>query len=196
VPNDPTGRVETISYLPVGTTLTITPIINTDGYVNMAVQQTNDNVTENLLFNAPIISNRQATTNVFVRDGQTTIVGGLADQTTSKTKTGVPFLNRLPLIGSIFGNQQNNTTTSELYLFLTPHIVSTDADIDRLRESIRQGTDVLQGVPVQGRILPRADTIFVRDTVVRRPPPDTGRSIPSGDARRQTPRDIFRSPMR
>jgi general secretion pathway protein D len=187
VPNDPTGRVETLSYLPVGTTLTITPIINSDGYVNMAVQQTNDNVTENVQFNAPIISQRQATTNVFVRDGQTTVIGGLADLTTSKARTGIPILSRLPLIGSLFGNQQNNTVTSELYLFLTPHIVSTDADIDRLRESIRQGTDMLDGVPVTGRILPRADTIFVRDTVVRRPPPDTTR---------QAPRDLFRSPLR
>jgi type II secretory pathway component GspD/PulD (secretin) len=176
VPNDPTGRVETLSYLPVGTTLTITPIINSDGYVNMAVQQTNDNVTENVQFNAPIISQRQATTNVFVRDGQTTVIGGLADQTTNKTKTGIPFFSRIPFIGSwLFGNTQNNTVTSELYLFLTPHIVSDDADIDRMRESIRLGTEMLQGVPVSGRIMPRADTITVRDTVIRRVPPDTGR---------------------
>ena len=179
VPNDPTGRVETLSYLPVGTTLTITPIINSDGYVNMAVSQTNDNVTENLQFNAPIISQRQATTNVFVRDGQTTVIGGLSDLTTNKTKSGIPFFSRIPLIGSwLFGNTQNNTVTSELYLFLTPHIVSDDADIDRMRESIRLGTDMLQGVPVTGRIMPRADTITVRDTVIRRVPPDTGRRSP------------------
>jgi type II secretory pathway component GspD/PulD (secretin) len=179
VPNDPTGRVETLSYLPVGTTLTITPVINSDGYVNMAVQQTNDNVTENLQFNAPIISQRQATTNVFVRDGQTTVIGGLSDLTTNKTRSGIPFFSRIPLIGSwLFGNTRNNTVTSELYLFLTPHIVSDDADIDRMRESIRLGTDMLQGVPVSGRIMPRADTITVRDTVIRRVPPDTGRRSP------------------
>jgi hypothetical protein len=75
--------------------------------------------------------------------------------------------------------------------------VSTDADIDRLRESIRQGTEMLQGVPVQGRILPRADTIFVRDTVVR-PPPDTGRRNPPDTVRSapRAPRDLFRSPLR
>jgi len=179
VPNDPTGRVETLSYLPVGTTLTITPIINSDGYVNMAVSQTNDNVTENLQFNAPIISQRQATTNVFVRDGQTTVIGGLSDLTTNKTRSGIPFFSRIPLIGSwLFGNTRNNTVTSELYLFLTPHIVSDDADIDRMRESIRLGTDMLQGVPVTGRIMPRADTITVRDTVIRRVPPDTGLRSP------------------
>jgi general secretion pathway protein D len=156
---DPLARVQTVQYLPVGKQLTITPTINVDGYVNMAVVQTNDDVTSNLLFDAPIINQRQAQTSVFVRDGQTTVIGGLSDQTEEESTAGVPFLSRLPLIGWLFGNTRRSTRTTELFLFLTPHIVSSDEDIDRLRESVRDGSALLRGVPVEGRIGGRPDTL-------------------------------------
>ncbi len=172
---DPIARVQTIQYLPVGKSLTITPTINTDGYVNMEVVQTNNDVSNNLLFDAPIINEREASTSVFVRDGQTTVIGGLSDNTSDETVSGIPFLSRLPLIGWLFGNTTRSNRTTELFLFLTPHIVSSDEDIDRLRESIRSGSDMLKGIPIEGRINMGGDTINigVPDSVIGRrvPPP-------------------------
>lgn len=155
---DPLARVQTVQYLPVGKQLTITPTINADGYVNMEVVQTNDDVTNNLLFDAPIINQRQAQTSVFVRDGQTTVIGGLSDNTEDVSTSGIPVLSRLPFIGSLFGNTRRSTRTTELFLFLTPHIVSSDEDIDRLREQVRQGTPLLRNVPVEGRLRVRPDS--------------------------------------
>ncbi len=170
---DPNARVQTIQYLPVGKQLTITPTINTDGYVNMEVTQTNDDVTNNLLFDAPIINQRQAQTTVFVRDGQTTVIGGLSDKTTDESTAGVPFLSRIPLLGWLFGNTRRNTRTTELFLFLTPHIVSSDEDIDRLRESIRGSSELLQNVRIEGRVNMGGDTINVGvpDSLRGRTPP-------------------------
>jgi type II secretory pathway component GspD/PulD (secretin) len=173
---DPNARVQTIQYLPVGKSLTITPTINTDGYVNMEVVQTNNDVSNNLLFDAPIINEREASTSVFVRDGQTTVIGGLSDNTSDETTSGIPFLSRLPLIGWLFGNTTRSNRTTELFLFLTPHIVSSDEDIDRLRESIRSSSDMLKGVRIEGRINMGGDTINVGvpdSTVRRRVPPSS-----------------------
>jgi len=156
VASDPTGRVQTVQYINVGTTLTITPTINPDGYVNLAVKQTDNAATNEIQFSAPVISTREATTQVFLRDGQTTVIGGLADNTTSNSTSGLPYLSRLPLIGWIFGNQQKSTIASELFLFLTPHVVSSDEDIDRLRESVQTGSELLTDVPITGRITPSA----------------------------------------
>jgi hypothetical protein len=172
---DPTGRVQTVQYLDVGTTLTVTPTINSDGYVNLQVQQTADNATPSLQFDAPIISQRQAQTQVFIRDGQTAVFGGLADNTSSKTTSGIPFLSRIPIIGGVlFGNTQRNQSTTELFLFLTPHIVSSDEDIDRLRESIRNGSEMLKDVPLH-RVNPGGDTINIGTRDTTRPPPAGGR---------------------
>lgn len=173
---DPNARVQTIQYLPVGKQLTITPTINTDGYVNMEVTQTNDDVTNNLLFDAPIINQRQAQTTVFVRDGQTTVIGGLSDNTSEESTSGIPFLSRLPLIGWLFGSTRTNNKSTELFLFLTPHIVSSDEDIDRLRESLRGSSEMLQNVKIEGRLNPGGDTMNVGggSPLRARPPvPDT-----------------------
>lgn len=175
---DPNARVQTIQYLPVGKTLTITPTINTDGYVNMDVVQTNNDVSNNLLFDAPIINEREAQTSVFVRDGQTTVIGGLSDNTTDESTSGIPFLSRLPLFGWLFGNTRQSNRTTELFLFLTPHIVSSDEDIDRLRESVRSSSDMLDGVPIEGRVQIRGDTIMIGV-------PDTAPAAPSRSPFRQ-----------
>jgi len=159
---DPRALVQTVQYLPVGKQLTITPTINADGYVNMEVVQTNDDVSSNLLFNAPIINQRQAQTAVFVRSGQTTVIGGLSDNTEDVSSSGIPFLSRIPFLGSLFGNTKRSTRTTELFLFLTPHIVSSDEDVDRLREQVRNGTPLLKDVPVEGRLKPRPDSSVVR----------------------------------
>jgi len=154
------GVVQTVQYQDVGTTLTITPTINPDGYVNMQVSQTDNSATNNIQFDAPIISKREATTQIFIRDGQTTVIGGLAGNTRDHTTSGIPLLSSIPIIGPLlFGHVVQNDETTELFLFLTPHIISSDEDIDRLREAVRNHSDLLKTVPVGPNIVPLGDTL-------------------------------------
>lgn len=178
VVNDPTGRVQTVQYIDVATTLTITPTINPDGYVNLVVSQTDNSASNEVQFDAPVINKREATTQVFIRDGQTTVIGGLADHSHNRDVAGIPYLSRIPIIGQLlFGSTTINETASELYLFLTPHVISSDDDIDKLREAVKDGSELLKQIDVSPHIVPKADTIS-------RPPgarPDTGRK-PPGDS--------------
>ena len=158
VPNDPTGRVQTVQYIDVGTVLTITPTINPDGYVNLQVTQTDNSATNEVQFDAPVINKREATTQIFIRDGQTTVIGGLADNTHSSDVTGLPLISRIPIIGPLlFGRVTRNQDTNELFLFLTPHIISSDEDIDKLRNAVKEGSDLLKNLNVGPHIIPRAD---------------------------------------
>jgi type II secretory pathway component GspD/PulD (secretin) len=195
-----TGLVQTIQYQSVGTTLTITPTINPDGYVNLTVSQTDDNATNDVQFNAPIISQRQASTQVFIRDGQTTVIGGLTDNTTSTTVSGIPILSRIPWIGGIlFGNTQKTVTADELYLFLTPHVVSSDEDIDRLREATKSQSPMLEETNVNARIVPAGDTIQVGEPIKKKPDasqakPDSTKKKP--DASQTNPDSTGKKPER
>lgn len=166
------GVVETIQYIDVGTVLTITPTINPDGYVNLQVSQTANSATNEIQFNAPVINKREATTQVFIRDGQTTVIGGLADNVQSNSDSGIPILGRIPGLGWLFGNKQRNRSTSELFLFLTPHVIFTDTDVDKLREAVKQNSELLKTVPVEARIKPPGDTIRIplRPDTIRKPP--------------------------
>jgi general secretion pathway protein D len=170
------GVVQTVQYIDVGTVLTITPTINPDGYVNLQVQQTANSATNEIQFDAPVINKREATTQVFIRDGQTTVIGGLADNTTSHSESGIPGLSRIPGLGWLFGNKQRNKATSELFLFLTPHVIFTDTDVDKLRDAVKANSELLQTVPIEARIKPAGDTITVK---LPPPKPDTIRKPPA-----------------
>ena len=96
-------------------------------------------------FGAPVISTREASTHLFVRDGQTVVIGGLVDRQQDRSRSGVPLLKDIPLLGHLFGTTQRSETRSELFLFLTPHIIATDEDADRAREGATHGSELLRG---------------------------------------------------
>jgi general secretion pathway protein D len=87
-------------------------------------------------FGAPIISTREASTHLFVRDGQTAVLGGLVDREQDRTRSGIPWLSSLPFAGHFFGSTTDSRSSSELFLFVTPHIVGTDDELDRLRRQM------------------------------------------------------------
>lgn len=57
-------------------------------------------------------------------------LGGLTDVEHDASQGGIPLLSSIPLIGGLFGHVSRETTSTELYLFLTPHVLHTDADAD------------------------------------------------------------------
>jgi len=119
-----------IQYRDVGTKLTVRPTINQDGYVSLLIQQEINQATSEVQFDAPVISTREAVTQVLVRNGQTIVIGGLRDQQKDRTQGGVPILSGIPILGGLFGRADRKTSRTELFLFLTPRILKTDADAD------------------------------------------------------------------
>ncbi len=130
LPTDTPSRDQVIQYRDVGTKLTVRPTINQDGYVSLLIQQEINQATSEVQFDAPVISTREAVTQVLVKDGQTIVLGGLRDQQKDVTRGGVPILSAIPLIGGLFGSVDRKANRTELYLFLTPRILRTDADAD------------------------------------------------------------------
>ncbi len=168
---DPTARVETVQYIDVGTTLTITPTINPDGYVNLQVSQTDNSASNEVQFDAPVINKREATTQIFIHDGQTTVIGGLAGKSRSSDVSGLPFLSRIPIIGPLlFGRTTVSESTNELFLFLTPHVIYADEDVDKIRDAVQAGSELLKDVPITSRIVPLADTLKTKPDSGKKPP--------------------------
>jgi general secretion pathway protein D len=155
-------RDDVVQYRDVATTLTITPTINADGYVNLAITQEVNNASNELQFGAPVITTRQAVTQLLARDGQTVVIGGLIDNQEERTRSGIPYLRDIPVIGWLFGSLRRTNINSELFLFLTPHIVESDADADRIRNEIERNTEELRKIaPIRPLVRPiqRPDTI-------------------------------------
>ena len=171
-----TGGVaqEVVQYRDVGTGLTILPTINDDGYVNLLLTQEVSSATAETQFGAPVISTREATTQILAQTGQTVVIGGLVDQQTEESRTGIPILKDIPVLGWLFGTTKETVTNSELFLFLTPYVVATDEDEERLRQEIEGNAELLQELmPIKSMLPPAIQALLPDSIVVDTIPPDT-----------------------
>jgi general secretion pathway protein D len=130
LPTETPTRDQVVQYRDVGTKLMVRPTINQDGYVSLLIQQEVNQATSEVQFDAPVISTREAVTQVLVKDGHTIVLGGLRDRQRDVNQHGIPILSGIPILGGLFGSATRSKTETELYLFLTPRILKTDADAD------------------------------------------------------------------
>ena len=82
---------QVVQYQDVGTKLTVKPTISADGYIQLDVTQEVSEATDQVSFNAPVISTRTLTTRLLVRDTQTVVLGGLSDKEKDKNSHGFRF---------------------------------------------------------------------------------------------------------
>lgn len=132
LPTDNTARDQVVQYKDVGTRLQLVPTISSDGYVMLQVVQEINAATAEQQFNAPVISTRSIDTKLLVKDGQTIVLGGLIDRQREASQSGIPVLSSLPVIGGLFGRARFDRRQTELFLFLTPRVISRDEDASRM----------------------------------------------------------------
>jgi type II secretory pathway component GspD/PulD (secretin) len=124
-----------IQYKDIGTILKVKPRINEGGLVSVELsQEISDYETISLYSNETqiIITKVDVTSNLVVQDNQTIIIGGLIRERTSTSNTGIPWLNKIPILGYLFGNTIDDSTQQEIVILLTP----------RVMKSIQDATDV------------------------------------------------------
>ncbi|HSU15693.1 type II secretion system protein GspD [Longimicrobium sp.] len=154
LPTDNAVRDQVIQYRDVGTQLTIRPTVNPDGYVTLAILQEVSNATSETQFGAPIISTREAETRLLVQDGHTVVIGGLIDHQRNSSNSGIPILKDIPILGALFRSTSRQKTSTELFLFLVPHVLYSDADMDSATQMVRDRTERLD------RALPDSIPLF------------------------------------
>ncbi|MEN8150113.1 MAG: type II and III secretion system protein [Planctomycetota bacterium] len=95
----------------------------------------------------PVISNRRAETQVSVRDGETIIIGGLLTTSTIESKSGLPFLQDIPLLGYLFSATKTKEVKGELVFFIQPQIIKRSVDQELIvppSERRRVGEDLIE----------------------------------------------------
>lgn len=145
--NNP-GTIRTIQYKDTGVGLTVTPSVNSGNLVTMQVDQT---VTQKgdergSANNQPAFLQRQISSKVAVRSGESIVLGGLIRDNSSSGKTGVPLLQDVPVVGKLFGTNRGENTRTELLVVITPRVVRSDIDIREVSEDLRDRLRGLQGL--------------------------------------------------
>lgn len=111
-----------VQYVNVGVTLQIAPRVSSDGFVTSHIYGVVSSVT-GFSQGYPTISQREAETSASVRDGETFVIGGLTQENVLTTKSKIPLLGDIPLIGQAFRFDQSTRAKTELYIVITPRIV-------------------------------------------------------------------------
>lgn len=157
-------------YKDVGTELRITPQISEDGFVRLKINQTFSEVTDATTVGAtqPVTRKRTTETAVLVKDGHTVVISGLISSSSTLTEEGVPGLSEIPVLGWLFKSQGNTRKKTNLMVFITPHVVNTAKDAQKLAMKKRRMHERLQ-FQDDGRIAPRVDTMWF---VLPTPPED------------------------
>ncbi|MFT6397666.1 MAG: type IV pilus assembly protein PilQ [Bradymonadia bacterium] len=114
--------------------LNVTPRVTPDGNVFLSVEITkNEPDFENTGTRGdPSIVRREASTQLLVRDGDTTVIGGIFTRNSGMSTSRVPFFGSLPVIGPLFRNSSQTDNRTELLVFITPRIVNRELSIDAL----------------------------------------------------------------
>jgi type IV pilus assembly protein PilQ len=114
------------TFIEARLSLEVTPHITQDGSILMSINaQNNQPDSANTGANGqPSIQRKEANTQVLVKDGDTTVIGGIYVRRGSTTSASVPFLSKIPVLGLLFKNHQERDERQELLIFITPRILN------------------------------------------------------------------------
>ena len=122
-----------VTFIDVGVSLKVTPVINDDGFILMKIRPEVSGVERTVTISTgdkiPVINTTSAETRVMVQDGNTIIIGGLIKDETKRNTEQFPILGSIPVLGSLFKHVREDKTKTEMVVFLTPHIISGDKDM-------------------------------------------------------------------
>jgi len=130
--------IQTYDYKDIGIILKLTPHINKNGYITMEIEQQIKKLVEGTrTLENPSVFKREITSKVTVKNKRTIVIGGLIRDDVTNIEQKIPLLGDIPLLGLLFRKQIKQRTRTNLLVFITPHIITEDMDIEKITEKKR-----------------------------------------------------------
>ena len=151
--------VSTIQMENTGVILKVLPHIHANGTIQMEIEQevsdvVNSNSTQQTL--TPTISQRRVHSTIAVTSGQTVLLGGLISDQNQKTKSGIPVLNDIPVVGDLFGTKSGQKQRTEIIMFIKPQLIRNSMDARGVAEDFRSSLTLMrENAAIVGKGPPR-----------------------------------------
>lgn len=125
-----------VQYRDTGIIMNVRPRIAENGVVAMRIEQeiSSSSSPDSL---TPTISNRSISSSVSVVDGQTVLLGGLISEQAQRAKDGIPGLNRMKVVGNLFGSKNRANTRTELLILIRPMVIRDGRDAQSVAEELQ-----------------------------------------------------------
>jgi len=141
---DATGQTRTtFEYQEIGIRLSVEPTIHINDYVTIRMALEVSSLGENLGTQdqqAYRIGTRNAETVMYVKNGQTAILGGLIRGEERTSESSVPFLGEIPYLNRLFRSDSETTQKSDVLLTITPKIIRANLHVSQFQDSLAVGT--------------------------------------------------------
>ncbi|MGD9109868.1 MAG: hypothetical protein PVG93_02900 [Phycisphaerales bacterium] len=134
------GQLTSTQFKKVGVKLNVTAVLTDDDYilVTLEPEQSVDTGLFGSSSEIPIIDTRKTKTTLLLRDGQVVVMGGLRKKETTNQVSQIPLLGDLPLVGNLFRNTRDIVKSSELLIFMSPHIYKGEPLSEQYKERFNE----------------------------------------------------------
>jgi general secretion pathway protein D len=133
--------IKSFEYKDVGITLEVTPHVSQGGLIRLEIDSEFTKLIEDvttLSLDTPATAKRTAETVVTMGSGATVVIGGLIRDDTTHAVKKIPLMGDLPLVGVLFRSERDRTQKTNLLLFITPHIMSSQDDLLKMTDKKRE----------------------------------------------------------
>jgi len=116
----------TVQYIDAGVNLKILSNVENDGSIVSTIRPEVSNISEWRTTSAgafPVISTRNASVTVRLKDGETLVIGGLLNESDSENISGVPVVSEIPVLGGLFKRATTEKTKTDIIFLITPHLM-------------------------------------------------------------------------
>ena len=146
--------VNSLEYRNTGVILRVTPRVNSNGVATMEIEQEVSDVSRTTTSNidSPTIAQRRIRSVVAVADGQTVALGGLIRHNRTGTRSGLPLLSDIPILGALFGEDSHSVARTELLVLLTPRVVRNPEEARAVTEELQRRLQAVPPVIIRGRL--------------------------------------------
>lgn len=125
-----------VAYRKTGVRLTVKPTVHASGNIDIDIDQALSQVGEGGGSSPPIF-NRQIKTMVTLKDGGSILLAGLISDTNKKSKVGVPWASKIPLLGKAFRTDAKSTARTELMVMIIPYVIETPTEGEAITKTIQ-----------------------------------------------------------
>ncbi len=140
--------IENIEFKDTGVMLSVTPSVNAGGLVSMLIDQSVTDVgPQDEATGQRSFLQRHISSKVAVRSGETVVLGGLIRDNTTRGRQGVPGLQDMPVLGTLFSTTTRNASRTELLVMITPRVVRTESELRQAGDELRRRMRSLERLP-------------------------------------------------
>jgi len=136
------GLQQSVTYRSTGTLIDVKPVIYAGNQIDLDISQEQSTpvpIPAGSSQTSPAINDQNVSTQLSLADGATVLLGGFITESKTDDDSGIPYLKDIPGVGLLFRSSSVTVDRQETLIFITPYIINSGLDSQRIVDSVKEG---------------------------------------------------------